>query len=111
MTTPERKAEIKVIFEEVCGRTSPPKPKVVVREDLGTIRDADVPVSPADKNWPALDDEGFVRVRRPGYVTIDIPLWEKQQAEKRAEKRRYKRFLKELDPCRLGLYGTIDEDE
>jgi hypothetical protein len=45
---------------------------------------------------------------RPGYVTIDIPRW----AEQQAEKARYKRYLKELDPCRLGLYGPIeDEDE
>jgi hypothetical protein len=106
MTTPERKAEIKAALDEILGPDPIPKPKVVVRQDLGVIRDADVPVSSADKNAPARDDEGMVRVRRADWVTIDIGKWEKQQAEKAA----YKRYLKELDPCRLGLYGPIDDD-
>jgi hypothetical protein len=107
MTTPERKAEIMASFEEICGRTSPPRPKVVIREDLGVIRDADVAVSPADKNAPARDDEGFVQVRRADYVTINIPLREEQQRWKAEERRRNR----EIDEFRQGLYGPVDDDE
>ena len=103
--TPERRAEIKAILDEVGGLRPMPKPKVVTREDVGTIRDADVPVSTADKNYPT-SDEGVVHVRRPDFVTINVEAWEEQQEEKR----RYKRYLKELDPCRLGLYGPVDDD-
>ena len=63
-------------------------------------------MSKADKNYPA-SDEGMVQVRRPDYVTINIPLWEEQQEDKR----RYKRYLRELDPCNLGIYGPIDDEE
>jgi hypothetical protein len=104
--TPERKAEIIAALEKKCGPLPKVMPKVVTREDAGTIRDADVAVSRADKNYPN-SDEGFVRVRRPDWVTIDIGKWEEQQAEKR----RYKRYLKDLDPCRLGLYGPIDDED
>ena len=104
--TPERKAEIRALVEEVCGPTPQPRPKVVTRDDAGTVRDADVPVSKADRNYPT-SDAGVVHVRRPDFVTINIAAWEEQQAEKR----RYKRYLRELDPCRLGLYGPIDDDD
>jgi hypothetical protein len=107
MSTPERKAEIKAALDKILGPDPIPKPKVVTREDVGAIRDADVPVSRADKNWPSRDDEGFVVVRRPEYVTIDIPAWERQQEEKR----RYKQYLRELDPFRLGHWGPISDDE
>jgi len=45
--------------------------------------------------------------KRPDWVTVDIAAWEEQQREKR----RYKRYLRELDPCKLGLYGPIDDEE
>jgi len=49
--------------------------------------------------------------KRPDWVTVDIAAWEEQQREKRRYKRRYKRYLRELDPCKLGLYGPIDDEE
>ena len=48
-----------------------------------------------------------VNVRRPEYVTVDMTQYEHQQAEK-AWDRIYRR---QLDPYRLGLYGSIDDDE
>jgi hypothetical protein len=99
--TPERKAEIIAALEKKCGPLPKVMPKVVTRDDA-TIRDADVAVSRADKNYPNSDDEGIVHVRRGDWVTIDIELWEDQQVEKR----RYKRYLKELDPCDIGIYGA-----
>jgi hypothetical protein len=110
--SPERDAELEAMAKEiirdlkgVASSKITTRPKVVAKEDQ-IIRDANVSVSKADKNFPASDD-GMVQVRRPDYVTINIPLWEEQQEEKR----RYKRYLRELDPCRLGLYGPIDDDE
>jgi hypothetical protein len=40
-------------------------------------------------------------------VTLNIPLWEWQQEQKRAERAR----LRELDPCRLGIWGPIDDGD
>jgi hypothetical protein len=48
-----------------------------------------------------------VKVRRSDFVTVRIDLWEEQQAEKRAA-RRHRRMI---DPCRLGLYGPIDDED
>jgi hypothetical protein len=103
--TPERKAEIDAAVEEILGPKPLPKPKVVTRDDLGTVRDADVHVSRVDPNTSG--DNRVIEVRRPDYVTINIPEWERQQAEKLEERRERRR----LDPCRLGLYGPIDDDE
>jgi hypothetical protein len=105
--SPERDAELSAIAKEFLRDIyyATPKPKAVVVEDQ-VVRDANVEVSKADPNYPTGEDK-VVHVRRADYVTINIPLWEEQQAEKR----RYKRYLKELDPCRLGLYGPIDDEE
>jgi hypothetical protein len=105
MMSEKREAEIWAELDELLGPPPKPKPKVVTQDDA-TIRDADVPVSKADKNYP-ISDEGVVRVRRPDYVTINFAAYEEQQAEKA----RYKRYLKELDPCRLGIYGPIDDED
>ena len=104
--SPERDAELTAIAKEFLRDfyNTTPKPKAVVVEDQ-VIRDADVEVSKADRNYP--EGGGVVRVRRPDYVTINFVEYERQQAEKAA----YKRYLKDLDPCRLGLYGPIDDDE
>jgi hypothetical protein len=104
--TPERKAEIIAALEKKCGPLPKVMPKVVTREDAGTIRDADVAVSRADKNYPN-SDEGIVRVRRPEYVTINIAAWEEQQRWKAEDRRR----RRELDPFRIGHWGPLDDNE
>jgi hypothetical protein len=105
--SPERDAELTAIAKEFLRDfyNATPKPKAVVVKDQ-VVRDANVEVSKADRNYPT-SDEGVVRVRRPDYVTINFAEYERQQAEKAA----YKRYLKDLDPCRLGLYGPLDDDE
>jgi hypothetical protein len=64
--TPERKAQIMRELEPILGPPPVPKPKVVTRDGVGTIRDADVHISRADPN--AIDgQERKVEVRRPEY--------------------------------------------
>jgi hypothetical protein len=101
----EKRAEVKAILDEVFGPVPLPRSKVVAR-DGEVIRDADVQVSPKDVNYQA-SAGGSVMVRRPEYVTINFAAYERQGAE-RAEERRRRR---DLDPCRLGLYGPTDEDD
>jgi len=103
--TPERKAELIAALEELIGPKRMARPKVVIR-DADVVRDADPHVSRADPNY-ARSDGGVVRVRRNDFVRINMELYEAQQEAKR-EDRRIRRML---DPCRLGLYGPIDEDE
>ena len=105
--TPERTAELVALLEKALGITPKPKPKpkVVVNED-GVVHDADVRVSPADPNYRG-SDEGVVRVRRSDFVRINIEVWEAQQRQKREDRR----LRRALDPCRLGLYGPIDDDD
>src|SRR5262245_25332472 len=106
--SPERTTdELVAMLEKVLGidPQSKPKPKAVVNEGE-VVRDADVRVSPTDPNyWQS--DGGVVKVRRSDFVTVRIDLWEEQQAEKR-EVRRHKRMI---DPCRLGLYGPVDDED
>ena len=102
--TPARKAEIKAELEEILGPAPRPKPKVVTRDDV-TVRDADVHVSRADVNAGGADR--VVAVRRPEYVTINMEAYERQRAERAAERRR----RRELDPYRLGLWGPIEDDD
>jgi hypothetical protein len=102
----EREAEIWAELDELLGPLPKPKPKVVTREDAGTIRDADVAVSRADKNYPN-SDEGIVRVRRPDFVTINIAAWEEQQRWKAEDRRR----RRELDPFRIGHWGPLDDED
>jgi uncharacterized protein YbcI len=96
-------AQIKAWLDEIEGIRSG-KPKVVVKENE-VVRDADPHVSKADPNY-AKSDEGVVKVRRDDWVTIRVDLWEQQQRERREERLR----RRELDPFRLGHWGT-DEDE
>jgi hypothetical protein len=104
--TPERKAEIEARLDAVLGisKPKPAKPKVVT-SDGRSIRDAVVRVAPEDPN--ARGGDRVVEVRREDFVTINFELYELQQAEKAA----HRRYLRELDPCRLGLYGSLDESE
>jgi hypothetical protein len=102
--SPERVAELVALLERALGLTPPPnpKPKVVVNED-GVVRDADVRVSPADPNY-AESNEGTVRVRRNDFVTVNMELYEAQQAAKREDRR----MRRAIDPFRLGHW---DEPE
>lgn len=107
MITPERKAELEAELDELFGLVPTlPKPKVITRDDRGTIRDADVHVSRADPN-AAEDADRVVQVRRDDWVTIDDAaalrqFWDREAARRRA---------RELDPFRMGLYGPVDEDD
>jgi hypothetical protein len=98
--TPERKAEIRALLNP----TPPPKPKVVTSEG-DVIRDAVVKVAPEDPN--ARGGDRVVQVKRADHVTINIAAWERQQAEKAMERKRWR----DLDPFRLGHWGPVDEDE
>ena len=105
--SPERTAELVALLEKALGLTPRPrpKPKVVVNEEE-VVRDADVRVGPADPNYRE-SDEGMVRVRRNDFVRINVEVWEAQQRQKREDRR----LRRALDPCRLGLYGPIDDDD
>ena len=103
--TPERKAEIEARIESILGPKPLPKPMVVAREDVGTVRDADVHVSRADVNATRGRDE-IVSVRRADYVTVNVAGYERQQAERAAERA----HRRQIDPFRMGLYGSNDEE-
>jgi len=103
--TPERRAELLAMLEEVIGPVLAPKPKVVVNE-AGVVRDADAHVSRADPNYRG-SDGGVVKVRRNDVVRINMEVWEAQQEQKRED--RLRRRL--LDPYRLGHWGPIDDGE
>jgi hypothetical protein len=106
------KPEIQAMIDELAAVLPPrnrvviptPAAKVVVNEDR-VVRDANPHVSRADPNF-ANSDEGVVTVRRPGFVTIDMALYEQQQAWKAAQ-RRHRRAI---DPFRLGHWGPNDDD-
>ena len=106
--TPEQQAmidaEVNELFGDLIGKPKP-RTKVVTKEDQ-VIRDADVAVSKADKNYPSGEDK-VVRVRRPDFVTINIAEWERQREEKAA----YKRYLRNLDGWEKLVYGAVDQDE
>jgi hypothetical protein len=103
--TPERKAELIAALEEVIGPRRMPKPKVVTKDD-DIVRDADPHVSRADPNYVE-SEQGVVRVRRSDWVTVRVDLWEEQMRQKREERL----TRRALDPCRLGLYGPIDDED
>ncbi len=107
--TAKDRAEIEAAYEEVFGRKPLRKPKVVARNDLGTIRDADVPVSRADPNTNG--QARVVQVRRPDWVTINFEALDQQmRATHRAydaAERRQRRD--ELDPFGLGHWGPNDD--
>ena len=97
--------EMEAILDEICGPKPKPKPKVVANEGE-VVRDVEVQVSPKDPNFRKADD-GMVRVRRPGFVTINMEVWEEQQRQKR-EDRRHRR---EIDPARTGIWGPVDDED
>src|SRR5262245_48080806 len=103
--TPERKAEIIAQLEEIIGPTRLARPKVVTK-DNEVVKDADPHVSRVDPNYPQ-SDEGVVRVRRRDFVTINMAMYEEQQAMKREDRLR----RRAIDPARLGHWGPIGEDE
>jgi hypothetical protein len=99
-------AEVDAILDRIWGPAPPkPKPKAVTNEGE-VIRDAVVRVGPADPNY-SQSDGGTVTVRRKDFVTINMSVWEQQMREKREDRR----IRRELDPCRLGLYGPIDDED
>ena len=102
--TPERRAQIQARIKEVAAsfqRQRLPKPKVIVRDGIGTVRDADVRVSRADVNANGAA-ETIAVYRPPGWCTINMQAAEMQMAE-RARDRAYR---KSLDPARLGHWGN-----
>jgi hypothetical protein len=64
--------EQETLIFELLGMNVLPRPKVVTRDDLGTIRDADVHVSRADPNTASGQDK-VVEVRRPDYAPSTSP--------------------------------------
>src|SRR6476620_8878952 len=97
-------AEVRAILDRIWGPLVKPKPKVVT-SDAKVVRDAVVKVGPDDPNY-VRSDEGVVKVRRSDWVKARIDLWEEQMRQKAEDRRR----RRELDPCRLGLYGPVDDD-
>src|SRR5262249_8421109 len=94
---PKKTAELDALMEKALGLTPRPKPRPkVVTSEGEVVRDADVRPSPADPNHPN-SEEGFVRVRRSEFVTINMDLYEAQQREKREDRMR----RRALDPYRL----------
>jgi hypothetical protein len=110
MTTAEQqkvaiKAALRAELSDIFGKRPPAKPKVVAA-DAVVVRDADVHVSQADPNAVEGEDR-VVAVRRADWVTVDIEAWERQQAERAAERAQ----RRAIDPCGLGLYGPVEQDD
>lgn len=104
--TPERKRQLIAELEEITGlRRKRQRPKVVA-SDGAIVRDADVVISPKDPNSGSGKPE-TISVRRSDYVTVNMRAYEEQKAERAMERLR----RRSLDPCRLALYGEIDDDE
>jgi hypothetical protein len=99
-------AQVQAWLDSLDG-IAPPKPKAVVVEDQ-IVRDAEPHVSRTDPNYPNSED-GVVKVRRPppGFVTINMQLYEQQRELKALDRRR----MREIDPFGLGLWGPVDEDD
>jgi hypothetical protein len=85
-------AEIRTATAAKRARAQRPKPKLVVDQDR-VVGAAAVHLSPADPNWRGSGSE---------YVIIN----ERLALVQRAEREAYQRYLRELDPCGLGLYGA-----
>jgi hypothetical protein len=105
--SPERVAEIVTLLEQALGLPPKLKPKLkVVTSEAAIVQDADVRVSPIDPNYPK-SDEGIVRVRRSDFVAIRMDLYEEQQRQRREDRQR----RRALDPCRLGHWGSVDDED
>jgi len=105
--SPERVAEIVALLEKALGLNPKPKPKPkVVTSEAAIVRDADVLVSKSDPNYPG-SDEGVIRVRRTDFVTLRMDLYEEQQHQRREDRLRRRM----LDPCRLGHWGSTNEED
>jgi hypothetical protein len=108
--TPERKAEVEALLDDILGPepTARPKPKVVA--DAGVVvRDADVVVSPVDPNARARAATG-VRVRRQPPAESPMASMLRREVERRywereADRQRHRM----LDPFGLGHWGPRDE--
>jgi hypothetical protein len=95
--TPERRAELYAMFDEIVGNRRP-KPKV------------DVHVSRADPN-AARGVAEVVTVRRPEWVTVNMAAYERQWEMAQADRAAARAHRKAIDPYNLGHWGPIDEDE
>jgi hypothetical protein len=74
------------------------RPKAKLVSDQGQIvGTAAVHLSPSDPNWRGSGSQ---------YVIIREDLAEAQRADREA----YPRYLREIDPFRLGHWGPIDDD-
>jgi hypothetical protein len=109
MTTAEqkkaaRKAAVWAELDEMFGKR-PAKPKAVVADGVA-VRDADVRVSRADPNAVEGTDR-VVEVRRVDWVTVDMEAYERQQAQRAAERAQ----RRAIDPCGLGLYGPVEQED
>jgi len=106
--TPERKAEVEALLDDILGpepKPLPPKPKVVA--DAGVVvRDADVLVSPADPNARAGSATG-VRVRRSPPAESPMANMLRQEVERRYWEREANLRSARFDP--LGIWGPCDE--
>ena len=123
--TPERKAEVEALLDEILGpepKPQPPKPKVVV-SDAVVVRDADVVVSPIDPNAQRRGGDTGVRVRRatpmpaepplppmrPGEVRIDLGAAQRQWEIERSMQAADRAQRRSLDPFGYGHWGPRDE--
>jgi len=105
--SPERTAELVAALEKLLGLNPRPKPKAKAVVNNGqVIRDAIVRVSPDDPNY-ANSNDGTVTVRRSDFVTVNMAVYEAQQEIKRE----HRRERRNIDPARLGHWGSTDEED
>ena len=97
--------DVMAILTEIWGPPPKKKPKVVTNEGEA-IRDAIVHVGPRDPNYRK-EDEGVVKVLGKDQVRIRMDLWEEQQTMKRMDRLR----RRSLDPARLGIWGSVDDED
>jgi hypothetical protein len=101
------KADVDALLDRILGPMPIPKPKVVVSEGQ-VIRDADVAVSPADRNSRyGTCDVVQVRVGDPGWLK---PSAEEEQiiAQNRARATNAK-LRQEADPFGWGHWGPTND--
>jgi hypothetical protein len=106
--TPERRAELEAELDELLGAPPLPKPKVVASDGV-IVRDADVHVSKADRRNSRYGLVETVHVRRGDYVTINMAEAERQWWENLRAKEARDAERRAADPCKLGLWGRVDD--